>query len=347
MPSSRGSASSSAASARCRPATSWPTCRCGCSGGRTSRPGRLSCSATGTRRVLRSTTTPRRSGSASQPRASEPWTAGPFFDDGGANIHLVTVSAPVLVGGRAIGVAAADMAVDQIPRAVPAGARARGSEGRARQPRRAHRLVKRSHLAPGRRRPGVGAGRLVRAVDRPLDGGTRRPHPRTHAHASVGTAHLPVKHRGLGQLRQLPEARACGRRSRPRPPGRTTRPWTGRPGAGSASTSDPRGSGESGRGPAAGGRRVARRWRGRPALGPEPWNVSEWCNEQPPALTTTGHEVRAPRRRARRAAQRREPVVGSVEGVRGRAGPSASGASRGRTRWCRPRRGCRRAPPSR
>ena len=44
----------------------------------------------------------------------EPWTAGPFFDDGGANIHLVTVSAPVLVDGRAIGVAAADMAVDQI-----------------------------------------------------------------------------------------------------------------------------------------------------------------------------------------------------------------------------------------
>jgi hypothetical protein len=44
----------------------------------------------------------------------EPWTAGPFFDAGGANIHLVTVSAPVLVDGRAIGVAAADMAVDQI-----------------------------------------------------------------------------------------------------------------------------------------------------------------------------------------------------------------------------------------
>ena len=44
----------------------------------------------------------------------EPWTAGPFFDEGGANIHLVTVSAPVLVDGRAIGVAAADMRVDQI-----------------------------------------------------------------------------------------------------------------------------------------------------------------------------------------------------------------------------------------
>ena len=24
------------------------------------------------------------------------------------------------------------------------------------------------------------------------------------------------------------------------------------------------------------------------SLGPEPWKVSEWCNEQPPALTTTG-----------------------------------------------------------
>ena len=44
----------------------------------------------------------------------EPWTAGPFFDEGGANIHLVTISAPVLVDGRAIGVAAADMRVDQI-----------------------------------------------------------------------------------------------------------------------------------------------------------------------------------------------------------------------------------------
>jgi hypothetical protein len=44
----------------------------------------------------------------------EPWTAGPFFDEGGTNIHLVTISAPVLVEGKAIGVAAADMRVDQI-----------------------------------------------------------------------------------------------------------------------------------------------------------------------------------------------------------------------------------------
>jgi Methyl-accepting chemotaxis protein (MCP) signalling domain len=44
----------------------------------------------------------------------EPWTAGPFFDGGGANLHIVTISAPVIVGGRAIGVAAADMRVDQI-----------------------------------------------------------------------------------------------------------------------------------------------------------------------------------------------------------------------------------------
>jgi hypothetical protein len=44
----------------------------------------------------------------------EPWTAGPFFDEGGTNIHLVTISAPVIVEGRAIGVAAADMRVDQI-----------------------------------------------------------------------------------------------------------------------------------------------------------------------------------------------------------------------------------------
>jgi hypothetical protein len=47
-------------------------------------------------------------------RRLEPWTAGPFFDEGGTNIHLVTISAPVLVDGRAIGVAAADMRVDQI-----------------------------------------------------------------------------------------------------------------------------------------------------------------------------------------------------------------------------------------
>jgi hypothetical protein len=44
----------------------------------------------------------------------EPWTAGPFFDEGGTNIHLVTISAPVIVDGRAIGVGAADMRVDQI-----------------------------------------------------------------------------------------------------------------------------------------------------------------------------------------------------------------------------------------
>jgi hypothetical protein len=44
----------------------------------------------------------------------EPWTAGPFFDEGGANLHIVTISAPVIVDGRAIGVAAADMRVDQI-----------------------------------------------------------------------------------------------------------------------------------------------------------------------------------------------------------------------------------------
>jgi hypothetical protein len=44
----------------------------------------------------------------------EPWTAGPFFDEGGTNLHLVTISAPVVIDGRAIGVAAADMRVDQI-----------------------------------------------------------------------------------------------------------------------------------------------------------------------------------------------------------------------------------------
>jgi hypothetical protein len=44
----------------------------------------------------------------------EPWTAGPFFDEGGTNIHLVTTAAPIIVDGRAIGVAAADMRVDQI-----------------------------------------------------------------------------------------------------------------------------------------------------------------------------------------------------------------------------------------
>jgi methyl-accepting chemotaxis protein-like sensor len=46
----------------------------------------------------------------------EPWTAGPFFDEGGTNLHLITISAPVVVDGRAIGVAAADMRVDQIDR---------------------------------------------------------------------------------------------------------------------------------------------------------------------------------------------------------------------------------------
>ena len=44
----------------------------------------------------------------------EPWTAGPFFDEGGANIHLITISAPVIIDGRAIGVGAADMRVEQI-----------------------------------------------------------------------------------------------------------------------------------------------------------------------------------------------------------------------------------------
>jgi methyl-accepting chemotaxis protein-like sensor len=44
----------------------------------------------------------------------EPWTAGPFFDEGGTNIHLITISAPVIIDGRAIGVGAADMRVDQI-----------------------------------------------------------------------------------------------------------------------------------------------------------------------------------------------------------------------------------------
>ena len=44
----------------------------------------------------------------------EPWTAGPFFDGGGANLHIVTISAPVIVDGRAVGVGAADMRVDQI-----------------------------------------------------------------------------------------------------------------------------------------------------------------------------------------------------------------------------------------
>jgi hypothetical protein len=46
----------------------------------------------------------------------EPWTAGPFFDGGATNLHIVTVSAPVIVRGAPIGVAAADMRVDQIDR---------------------------------------------------------------------------------------------------------------------------------------------------------------------------------------------------------------------------------------
>jgi methyl-accepting chemotaxis protein len=46
----------------------------------------------------------------------EPWTAGPFFDAGAVNLHIVTISAPVIVDGAAIGVAAADMRVDQIDR---------------------------------------------------------------------------------------------------------------------------------------------------------------------------------------------------------------------------------------
>jgi len=46
----------------------------------------------------------------------EPWVAGPFFDAGAVNLHIVTISAPVIVDGSAIGVAAADMRVDQIDR---------------------------------------------------------------------------------------------------------------------------------------------------------------------------------------------------------------------------------------
>jgi methyl-accepting chemotaxis protein len=46
----------------------------------------------------------------------EPWTAGPFFDGGATNLHIVTVSAPVIVRGAAIGVAAADMRVDRLDR---------------------------------------------------------------------------------------------------------------------------------------------------------------------------------------------------------------------------------------
>jgi Methyl-accepting chemotaxis protein (MCP) signalling domain len=46
----------------------------------------------------------------------EPWVAGPFFDGGATNLHIVTISAPVIVDGAAIGVAAADMRLDQIDR---------------------------------------------------------------------------------------------------------------------------------------------------------------------------------------------------------------------------------------
>jgi hypothetical protein len=46
----------------------------------------------------------------------EPWVAGPFFDGGATNLHIITISAPVIVDGSAIGVAAADMRLDQIDR---------------------------------------------------------------------------------------------------------------------------------------------------------------------------------------------------------------------------------------
>ncbi len=45
-----------------------------------------------------------------------PWVAGPFFDEGATNVHLLTFASPVVVGGRAIGVAAADARADQIDR---------------------------------------------------------------------------------------------------------------------------------------------------------------------------------------------------------------------------------------
>ena len=48
------------------------------------------------------------------------------------------------------------------------------------------------------------------------------------------------------------------------------------------------------------------------SLGPEPWNVSEWWNEQPPALTTTGTSSGSTPSGAA-AAHRREPVLGRVE----------------------------------
>jgi hypothetical protein len=44
----------------------------------------------------------------------EPWTAGPFFDGGATNLHIVTISAPVIVRGAPIGVAAADIRVDRL-----------------------------------------------------------------------------------------------------------------------------------------------------------------------------------------------------------------------------------------
>ena len=44
----------------------------------------------------------------------EPWAAGPYFDAGGANLHIMTISAPVIIEGRTIGVAAVDMRLDQI-----------------------------------------------------------------------------------------------------------------------------------------------------------------------------------------------------------------------------------------
>ncbi len=53
----------------------------------------------------------------------EPWTAGPFFDGGATNLHIVTISAPVIVDGAAIGVAAADMRLDQIDRLCSPGLR--------------------------------------------------------------------------------------------------------------------------------------------------------------------------------------------------------------------------------
>jgi hypothetical protein len=46
----------------------------------------------------------------------EPWVAGPFFDGGATNLDIVTISAPVIVDGAAVGVAASDLRLDQIDR---------------------------------------------------------------------------------------------------------------------------------------------------------------------------------------------------------------------------------------